>query len=179
MFQLTSITIATLTVALQSNSSKASTWFCNIGIVLRSLSPFISLSAPPSFLQQYRHVSHFTILLHDHWPSLHFAEVHGSSPVGCRLLTQVFSISSDERRHVISCNIWSNIYPPKFERADEKTKQHKQYSILPRIGPVLPPPLCSTNNNNDHSYEILETLNKSEVIWVVGHTWTKTFLLFT
>ena len=66
MFQLTPITITILTVALQSNSSKASTWFCNIGIVLRSLSPFISLSAPPSFLQQYRHISHFTILIHDH-----------------------------------------------------------------------------------------------------------------
>ena len=38
------------TVEVQSNSSRASTWFWRSGRVLRSLSPLIILRAPPSFL---------------------------------------------------------------------------------------------------------------------------------
>ena len=45
------------TVDVQSNSNRASTWFCSSGRVLRSLSPLIILRAPPSFLNNISRLS--------------------------------------------------------------------------------------------------------------------------
>jgi hypothetical protein len=36
-------------------------------------------------------------------PSLDFAEIEGDSPVGDRLLAQVFGVAPHERRHVVTC----------------------------------------------------------------------------
>lgn len=46
----------------------------------------------------------------NHSPSLHLAEVEGNSPVRQRLLVQVFGITPDERRHVITYNYEHNLF---------------------------------------------------------------------